>query len=144
MKDEAVKYFGAAFVSTAAVFAPIKGMIVVTLLVVFVDLVLGILVARKKKQKITSSKIAITISKTLIFLTAICMTFLVQTFLLDNSVEIVKWVAALIGAREIFSVMESLNYLSEDKLFTEILTRLSSMNHKKEEEKKGSDDPPTT
>lgn len=143
MKDQVLKYLGALLVSTAAVFAPIKGIIVVTILVVFVDFVLGMLVARKKKIKITSSKMSVTITKLFIFLTAICMSFLVQVFLLDNSFELVKWISALVGAREIFSVMENLNHLSDDKMFTEILTRLSSIHHKKEEqEKKGPLDPP--
>ena len=134
MKEFIAKHTGTLIVSTLAVFAPIKGIIIVAALAIVVDFILGIIAARKRGEQIKSSKMGITVSKLLIAETAILMSFLIQTYLLDNAFPVVNWVAGLIGTKEIYSIMESLNSISGGKLFTEILTRLSSINHKKDDQ----------
>lgn len=141
MKEFVTKHFGAFIISTLAIFAPIRGMIIVAALAIIVDFILGIVAARKRGEEIKSSKMGVTVSKLLIAETAILMSFLVQTYLLDNAFPLVNWVAGIIGTKEIYSIFESLNSISEGKLFTEILTKLSSVNH--ETKKKGPEDPPT-
>ena len=141
MKEFATKHLGALLISTLAVFAPIKGMIIVAGLAVIVDLITGIVAAKKRGEEIKSSKIGITVSKLIIVETAILMCFLIQTYLLDNAFPLVNWVAGVIGVHQIYSIMENLNSISGNQLFTSILTKLTSINH---EEKKKGDEPPST
>jgi hypothetical protein len=128
MKETILKNTEAVLVGTLAVFAPIKAMIIVSALAVLVDFIVGIMAARKRGESIKSSKMGVTVSKLFIIETAIVMSFLVQTYLLQDAFPLTNWVASIVGVKEIFSIMESLNVISDNKFFTDILTKLGSVN----------------
>ena len=132
MKAFILKHSEVALLSIVAVFAPIKGMIIVAALAIIVDFIIGIIAAKKRGEEIKSSKMGTTVSKLLIAETAIMMCYLVQHYLLKDSFPLTNWVAGVVGLKEIYSIMESLNSISGGKLFTDVLTKLSSINHKKE------------
>lgn len=133
MKAFILKHSEALLISTLAVFAPIKAMIIVAALLIVLDFIIGIIAAKKRGEEIKSSKMGTTVSKLLIAETAIIMTYLVQHYLLLDSFALVNIVAGIIGTKELYSLMESLNSISGGKMFTEILTKLSSINSKKDE-----------
>lgn len=118
--------------SIFGVFAPIKGIIITVGIVIVVDLITGILAARKRGEKITSAAIRRTVSKILIYQTAILTGFLIETYLTQDLVPITKIVASIIGIVEGKSVFENLNAVSDNKLFSEVLKKLGSINDKEE------------
>ena len=136
MKAFLLKHSEALLISLLAIIAPIKGMIVVAALSVFVDFLTGMYAAHKRGEKIKSSKMAVTVTKLFVIETAILMCFFIQTFLLDNAFPLTSWVAGLIGTQQIYSIMENLNSISGGKLFSDILTKLQSINATKKDEKK--------
>lgn len=133
MKAFIIKHTEAILISSFAVFAPIRGMIIVAALAIVADFILGIIAAKKRGDEIKSSKMGITVSKLLIAETAIMMCYLVQHYLLQDSFPLTNWVAGIVGLNEIYSIIESLDSISGGKMFKEILTKLSSINHKKDE-----------
>lgn len=133
MKAFILKHSEALLISTLAVFAPIRAMIIVAALLIILDFIVGIIAAKKRGEEIKSSKMGTTVSKLLIAETAIIMCYLVQHYLLMDSFALVNIAAGIIGTKELYSLMESLNSISGGKMFTEILTKLSSINAKKDE-----------
>ena len=139
MKAYILKHSEAITISTLAVFAPIKEMIVVAALAVVVDLITGIIAAYKRGEKIKSSKMATTVSKLLVIQTAIIMSFLIQKFLIQDSFPLTSWVSGIIGIQQVYSILENLNSISGGKMFADLLNKLSSINAKpefKEKERK--------
>lgn len=116
--------------SLLGVFAPIKGIIITVGIVIIVDLITGVLAARKRGEAISSAAIRRTVSKLLIYQTAILTGFLIETYLTSDLVPITKIVASIIGIVEGKSVFENLNSISDNKLFSEILNKLGSVNDK--------------
>ena len=133
MKAFLIKHSEALLISTLAVFAPVKDVIVVVALSVVVDFVVGIIAAKKRGEEIKSSKMTKSISKLLIIETAIIMGFLIQHYLMADAFSLVNLVAGVFGLKEAYSIMESLNSISGGELFKDILTKLSSINAKGEE-----------
>lgn len=115
-------------VSCLAVFAPIKPLITVAIILVIVDLITGIFAAHKKGEKIDSAGIRRSISKILIYLTALMIGFLTEKFMLDNYLPISKIVASLVGTTEIFSIYENLNVLQGKNIFGRLINMLGSQN----------------
>jgi hypothetical protein len=114
-----------------AVFAPIKTMIIVTVVLVIADLITGVLVARKKGQAITSAGLRRTVTKTGVYFTAICLGFLVEIFMIESIFPISKIVSGLIGVVELKSLMENLNYIYGSDIFKTIIDKLGSINDKR-------------
>lgn len=136
MKSLFLKHLEPTIIALLAVFAPVKAVLLVTGFVIFVDLVTGIMAARKRKEKISSAALRRTISKMVIYQTAILTGFLIETYLTGDLAPITKIVASIIGVTEGISIFENLNTLSDNKLFNEILKKLGSKNDEKKEEKK--------
>jgi hypothetical protein len=120
-------------VSCAAVFAPIKALLLVTGIMIFADLVTGILAARKKGEAINSAGLRRTISKVFIYNAAIMLGFLAETYLLEGFIPISKIAAGLIGTVEITSVFENLNVLNGSNVFKSLIDKLGSVNDKPKE-----------
>lgn len=118
-------------VALAAVFAPIKAIIIVTGVLVFADLLTGILAARKKGQQITSAGLRRTVTKTTVYLSAVCLGFLVEKFMIDSILPISKIVSGIIGMVELKSLMENLNIIYGSDIFKTVIDKLGSINDKK-------------
>lgn len=121
------------------VFAPIKPIILALLGLVFADMVLGLIVAFKKKHKITSSKLKKTIVKMGVYILVLCSLFLAETFL-HLPIPAVKTVTGLISIVELKSLLEHANRLTDGNVFKAIIEKLGqSGGSKNEEEKKDAD-----
>lgn len=138
MKSLFVKHAEPLLIAILAVFAPIKAVLLVTGFVIFVDLITGIMAARKRGEKITSAALRRTISKMVIYQTAILSGFLIETYLTGDLAPITKIVASVIGVTEGISIFENLNTLSNNKLFSDLLKKLGSKNDEKKEPPKES------
>jgi len=138
MKSLLVKYLQPALISILAVFAPIKGTIITVGVVIIVDLITGILAARKRGEKITSAALRRTVSKALIYQTAVLTGFLVEKFLINDLFPITQVAAGLIGSAESLSIYENLNTLSDNKIFKVLVDKLGSVN----DARKGPEEPP--
>ncbi len=115
-----------------AALAPIHGVMGATLALIIVDLASGILAARKRKEPITSAALRRTVSKLLIYQSAIISAFLVEHFLMEDSVPALKLCSSVIGMVELKSILENINYLNGSPIFETILKYIGSDNDKNE------------
>lgn len=113
--------------SLSAIFAPAKGMLLTALLLIVVDLVTGILAARKRKETINSMGIGRTVVKLVVYELAIGLAFLTQTYLTGPGIPCASIVASLVGTTELLSCMENINELSGGQLLKAILDKLSTL-----------------
>lgn len=107
-----------------AVFAPIQAVVLTTLALVMIDLITGLVAARKRKEPITSAGIKRTVGKIMLYEIAIAAAFLCQTYLTGDILPVSKLVSALIGIVELKSILENLDGASGNKLFEAIISRL--------------------
>ena len=115
-------------ISILAVFAPIKAMILTMLVLVVADLITGILVARKEGEKITSAGIRRTVSKLSLYLTAICVGYLVEIHMLDGFLAVSKIAAGLVACVETKSLFENIDILNGSPIFKSLIKKLGSVN----------------
>lgn len=114
--------------SVLAVFAPIQGIIITTLILILSDLITGILAALKKKQTITSAGLRRTVTKLAIYLSAVCLGYLVEFYMISGLLPVSKIVAALIGLTEAKSIFENLDVLNGNPIFKSLIEKLGSIN----------------
>lgn len=108
-----------------AIFAPAKAMILTSLALVMMDLVMGLLAARKQNIPITSSGLKRTVVKLAIYETAIILGFLTQQYLIgSDSVPVCNIIAGFIGLTELTSCLESLNIIGGNNILKVILDKL--------------------
>lgn len=117
----------AATIALQAVFEPAKSMLLTVLVLIVVDLVSGILAARKRGESIRSAGIGRTVVKLLIYEVSIALAFLTETYLTGPEIPCAKVVASLIGTTELLSVLENLNTLSNGDLLKSIIDKISSL-----------------
>lgn len=111
--------------SILAVFAPAKPMLVTVGVLVIVDLITGILAARKRGEPITSSGLRRTVAKMFIFQAAVLMAFLTETYMTGDLVPVCKIVSAFIGLVEYTSILENLNEINGSPIFQRLIRMLS-------------------
>lgn len=128
MKDLLVKYVQPIAISTLAVFAPIKGTIITVGIVIAVDFITGVIAAKKRGETISSAAARRSISKVLIYQTAVLTGYLIERFLMGGSIPITSLVSGLIGSVEALSIYENLNTLSGKNLFASLIKILGSAN----------------
>lgn len=118
----------ALLVSILAVFAPIQALVIITGLLIAVDTLTGILSARKRGERISSAGLRRTVTKSLVYLTAVCMGFLVEHYMISDIIPISKIVSGLIACVELKSILENLDHLNGSSIFKKIIDRLGSVN----------------
>lgn len=114
--------------SVLTVFAPVKMAVITTLVMVFADLVLGMLAARKRNEPITSAGLGRTIVKVSVYECAILLGFLAETYLTGPVVPVCKIITGYIGLTEATSVIENLNELSGGSILKGLVAKLGSQN----------------
>lgn len=121
-----------------AVFAPIKAVIAVTGVLIMADTLTGMAAARKRGEKISSAGLRRTVTKSLVYLTAVCMGFLVEKYMIDEFMPISKIVSGVISLVELKSILENLDVINGGSLFKSVIQKLGSVNDTlpKDEEKK--------
>lgn len=128
MKETISKYLQPLIVSTLAVFAPIKAILLVTIFLVLADLLSGIFAAKKRGEPISSAGLRRTISKFLVYNLAVISGFLVETYMISDLLPISKLIAGVISMVELKSILENLNVINGTDIFKTVLNSLGSKN----------------
>jgi hypothetical protein len=115
-------------VSALATLAPIKAVLLTVGVLILSDFISGVLAANKRGEKISSAKMRNSITKCLVYQSAVITGFLVQTYLLQGFLPIVNIVASLIGLTELTSFYENLNVIKGGNIFKKIIELLGSAN----------------
>lgn len=124
MKD----YLIATAISIVASLAPAKELFAVALGLIFIDLITGILAARKKGEKIKSAGIRRTVSKFCIYMTAIAVGYWIESIMLKGFLPVSNIAAGLISLVEGKSIYENLDILNGQPLFKSLIKKLGSIN----------------
>ena len=134
-----IKYL---LLAVLSIFAPIKAAIFTVGVLVFVDLILGVMAAKKRGEHITSGGFRRTISKLFIFEVCLLLAYLTETYLMGGLLPVAKIAAAFIGMTEYTSILENLNEINGAPVFKKLIGILS----KKEDESigTGNNEPPAS
>lgn len=103
-------------ISTLALFAPLKGMIIAAFAMVTVDLVTGLMRAHAQKEPVQSSGLRRTIVKLVAYELSIVLAFICERWLTGDLLPLTKMAAGAVGLVELLSVMENINILSNGAL----------------------------
>ena len=115
-------------VACIAALAPIQGVMATVGFLIAADFFTGMWAAHKRGEKISSAAMRRTISKAFIFQLTIISGFLLEHFILGDSLPIAKIVAGGIGMVEFKSILENANHIVGGDLYKTILSKLGSQN----------------
>lgn len=114
--------------SIVAVLAPIKAMVLAALVVTLLDSLLGVWAARKRGEAITSAGFRRTISKALVFMTALVVGHVCGVYLLGGLIPVASLVAGCIGVVEGKSCLENASAVLGQNVFRAVVDRIGSRN----------------
>lgn len=117
----------ACLIAIAAVFAPIKGLLVATLVLTIADMLSGIVAASKRGEAISSAGLRRSVSKIVIYEIAIVLAFIAETYMSDL-IPFTKIVSSLVSVVELKSIYENLNAASGQDLLKSVIDKLGSVN----------------
>ena len=108
-----------------SVFSPISGLIHVTLILVFIDLILGVSVTLKKKgvDEIVSNKLRNTLFKTAFYLGFLMLSFLIEREVAGVDCYVPKLIFSIMGAVELWSIAGNALILSPKMPFLKLLRK---------------------
>lgn len=113
-------------IATLAIFAPAKAMILTSLILVLMDLISGLLAARKQGIPITSSGLKRTVVKLAIYEIAIILGFITQQYLIQSdAIPVANIIAGFVGITELTSCLENLNILGGNSILQMVIDKLS-------------------
>jgi len=118
--------------SLAAVFAPIKPLILTVGFLIFADCLTGVWAAKKRGEAIRSAALRRTVSKMVIYQIALLTGFLVEIYMIESLLPISKLVAGAIGMVEFKSILENSTVITGQDLFKSLIQKLGSKNDKSE------------
>ena len=107
--------------------APIKPVLLTVFGLVGMDLITGLLVARKKGLPITSKGLKITVVKLFVYELAITMAYYVGQYLTGPDVAVLHIVSGIVGMTELKSVLENLDALTDGQLMPAIVNAIQSI-----------------
>lgn len=124
MKD----WLMATVISIVASLAPAKELFAVALGLIFIDLITGVLKARKEGKKIHSAGFRRTVSKFCIYMTAIAVGYWIESIMLKGFMPVSNIAAGLISLVEGKSIFENLDALNGQPIFKSLVKKLGSVN----------------
>lgn len=137
--DKVLKFLEAGIVSLVAIFAPVHKLLLATGVMIFGDLITGILASRKRGAPITSAGLRRTLTKIVVYEAAICFAFIAEQYISDL-LPFVKMASAMIAVVELKSIYENLNAASGMDLLKGMINKLGSVNDDYKFQKKIDDD----
>lgn len=132
-----MKHLENALAAVVAILTPVKMTLLVTLVLVLVDLLTGLVAARKQGNDVTSSGLKRTVVKLLAYELLIVLSYLVDHYLSLGSIQVLNLVAGIIGITELKSNAENLNIIVGGGVLSSVLAAISS-------EDKSPPSPPST
>jgi len=121
----------AGMISLFAIFAPIQSQLVTTVVLIAVDLVTGIMAARKRGEPISSSALRRTISKIFVYETAVMISYVTEHYMVPDLLPLVKMASTMIAVVELRSIYENLNSISGEQLLKTLIDKVGSSNQDK-------------
>ena len=118
-------YLEISILAILAVFAPIKAVLVTTLVLVMADFVTGVIAAYKRGEKITSTGLKKSVLKALVYEAAIVLAYVAEHFLIGDLLPATKVIGALIGMTELLSCIENLNSINGSPVFGILIGKLN-------------------
>lgn len=112
----------------AAVLAPAQGMISAALFLITADLITGLVAAHKLGKPITSAGLQRTVVKIFLYESAIILSFLTETYLLNHSIPAASIVAGFVGLTELKSCLENLDVIGGGGVLKQVIEKLGSQN----------------
>jgi hypothetical protein len=112
------------FLAAIAAIAPIQGAMITVFALVMLDFILGVMAARKRGEKITSSGFKATVVKIFVYELAITMAHFVGIYLTGPGIPVLQMAASMIGITELKSVLENLETITGDKMLGTIAKKL--------------------
>lgn len=122
-----LKLFEVVALSIAAIFAPIKSLLVTTAVMITVDLITGIWAAVNRKEHITSAGLRRTVSKILVYEVAIMLAYLAEHYMSDI-IPFVKMTSAMVSVVELKSIYENIDSIGGGGLLKTLVDKLGSTN----------------
>ena len=123
-----MKHLSPFILSVVAVFAPIKALLLVTGILIFADLITGMIAAKKKGQAINSAGLRRTATKIFVYEAAIMLGYLVEHFMIADFLPVSKIAAGLISVVELKSILENLDVINGNPVFKTLIEKLGSVN----------------
>lgn len=111
-----------------AVFAPIKAILITTLVLVLLDFILGVWAAKKRGEIITSAGMRRSVSKLVIYEICLMLAFLCENFMTGGLLPLTKIASTFIAMVELKSNLESLNTISGTDMLSALIKKLGSAN----------------
>lgn len=121
--------------SSVAVFAPIQASMTMAAVLIAADLVVGIWAAHKRAEKLSSSGLRRTVTKILVYESAIMLGFLTETYMLGGYLPVARLITAMIAGVELKSILESLDEINGTPIFATVITKLGSSNDTRKDQK---------
>lgn len=114
--------------SSLATLAPIKPIMISVGILIFADLILGILASLKQNIPISSAALRRTVSKMVVYHIAILSGFLVEKYLIGDLIPATKLIAGVIGMVELKSILENSDIINGSPIFIGLIKKLGSQN----------------
>lgn len=127
--ESLTKWIEAVIITLTAIFAPVQSLLLTTGIMIFVDLITGILSARKRGESVTSAGLRRSISKLFVYELTLIMAFLAEKYMSDI-LPFVKMASGTITLVEMKSIYENLNVISGGELLKGLINTLGSVNQK--------------
>ena len=113
-----------------AILAPIKPLLLTCGVLIVVDMITGMLAARKRKEPISSAQMRRSVSKMFVYQLVIISGYLLEVYMLDNLVPVSKIVSGVIGMVEFKSILENASTIAGHDILKMVLEKLGSKNLK--------------
>lgn len=124
-----IRWIQSLILSLIAIFLPIKSLLLTSASMILIDLISGVIAARKQNIPVTSAGLRRSISKLFVYESAIMLAFLVETYMSDV-VPFVKIASAMVSLVELTSVYENINIIGGNNLLKSLIDKLGSANQK--------------
>lgn len=108
--------------------APIHTVMIACGALIVIDLITGVWAAKKRGEAISSAALRRTVSKILAYEIAIISGYILQKYLMDDIIPVMKLAASAIGLVETISVLENVNSITGSSIFTALIKKLGSQN----------------
>lgn len=112
----------------AAIFAPIKPLLLACGAMILADAITGMVAAKKRGESINSASMRRTISKMVIYQIAIMSGFILEHYMLDSLLPVSKIVGGVIGLVEFKSVLENVSVIAGQDILQLVKNKLGSKN----------------
>lgn len=112
-------------ISILLVFLPVKPVMITVGVLVAVDLVAGLMAARKRGEAITSQGLKRTIIKLFVYEVVVLLAYITEQYLTGDFIPVVKILSGYIGITELKSCMENMEDITGVPILKALVDKIS-------------------